>query len=263
MSGSTNRPLVLGSRASKLAQIQTDIVKNALSTQFPDQEFQIQLMATEGDKNQTQALYLMGGKALWTKELEVGLLDGSIDLIVHSLKDVPTILPDGCALGAILEREDPRDALVVKEGLEYKTLEELPDGSIIGTSSVRRVAQLKRSFPKLEFRDVVRTYFNIKLVYVAYLHHCLPSARQFVSISSSFEVTKTHGLIGTLDLPSLMPQMDLTLQSFSPLQDLSALDAEIESHPPLVHQSYFQQSAKPLLDWKFDLMTHTLPKSCL
>ena len=182
MSGSTTRPLVIGSRASKLAQIQTDIVKNALSAQLPDQEFQIQLMTTEGDKNQSQALYLMGGKALWTKELEVGLLDGSIDLIVHSLKDVPTTLPEGCAIGAILEREDPRDALVVKEGLEYTTVEELPVGSIIGTSSVRRVAQLKRLFPKLEFRDVVRTYFNTKLMYCVYLHYCLPSARQFVRL---------------------------------------------------------------------------------
>jgi len=90
------------------------------------------------------------------------LLDGSIDLIVHSLKDVPTTLPEGCAIGAILEREDPRDALVVKEGLEYKTLEELPDGSIVGTSSVRRVAQLKRLFPKLEFSDV-RGNLNTRL----------------------------------------------------------------------------------------------------
>ena len=185
MSGSTNRPLVIGSRASKLAQIQTEIVREALSAQFPDEEFQIQLMATEGDKNQSQALYLIGGKALWTKELEVGLLNGSIDLIVHSLKDVPTTLPEGCAIGAILEREDPRDALVVKEGLEYKTLEELPGGSIVGTSSVRRVAQLKRQFPKLEFRDVVRIYFDINIVYPIYLHYYLSSARQFVSLTSS------------------------------------------------------------------------------
>ena len=220
-------------------------------------------MTTEGDKNQSQALYLIGGKALWTKELEVGLLDGSIDLIVHSLKDVPTTLPEGCAIGAILEREDPRDALVVKEGLEYKTLEELPAGSIVGTSSVRRVAQLKRLFPKLEFRDVVRTYFNIKLMYFVYLHYRLPSARQFVSTTLSFEVTKTHGSIEILDLPSLMLQMVLIPQLFSPLRDFSALDTEIESHPSSVHQSYFRQLVKLPLEWKFDLMIHTSPKSCL
>ena len=72
------------------------------------------------------------------------------------LKDVPTTLPPGCELGAILEREDPADCLVVKKGLSYKKLEDLPEGSIVGTSSVRRVAQLRKSFPKLVFQDVVR-----------------------------------------------------------------------------------------------------------
>jgi len=104
----------------------------------------------------------MGGKALWTKELEVGLLEGEIDLIVHSLKDVPTTLPDGCELGAILEREDPSDCLVVKSGLPYKTLDDLPGGSVIGTSSVRRVAQLRRAYPKFKFADV-RGNLNTRL----------------------------------------------------------------------------------------------------
>ena len=113
-------------------------------------------MTTEGDKNQSQALYLLGGKALWTKELEIALKDKSVDMLVHSLKDVPTVLPDGCEIGAILEREDPVDSLVVKQGLPYKSLEELPDGSVVGTSSVRRVAQLRRLFTKLRFLDVVR-----------------------------------------------------------------------------------------------------------
>lgn len=149
------KPLVIGSRASTLAQIQTSIVERALQAAHPTHSFEIQLMTTEGDKNQSQALYLLGGKALWTKELEIGLLDGSIDLIVHSLKDVPTVLPEGCDLGAILQREDPRDALVVKKGLEWKRLEDMPEGSVIGTSSVRRVALLRRAFPHLSFRDVV------------------------------------------------------------------------------------------------------------
>jgi hydroxymethylbilane synthase len=113
-------------------------------------------MSTAGDKNQSQALYLLGGKALWTKELEVALKDGTVDMLVHSLKDVPTTLPSGCLLGAILEREDPADSLVVKQGKPWKSLDDLPDGSVVGTSSVRRVAQLKRKFPKLQFLDVVR-----------------------------------------------------------------------------------------------------------
>jgi hydroxymethylbilane synthase len=96
---------------------------------------------------------------LWTKELEVAMLEGGVDAIVHSLKDVPTSFPPGCELGAVLVREDPSDALVVKDGLPYKSLEEMPDGSVIGTSSVRRVAQLRRMFPKLKFADVVRGSF--------------------------------------------------------------------------------------------------------
>jgi hydroxymethylbilane synthase len=112
-------------------------------------------MSTEGDKNQSQALYVLGGKSLWTKELEVALLEQDVDILVHSLKDVPTVLPDGCELGAILKREDPADSLVVKKDLPYKTLQDLPDGSVVGTSSVRRVAQLKRQFPRLVFKDVV------------------------------------------------------------------------------------------------------------
>ncbi len=150
------RVFTVASRASQLAQIQTNIVVDALRAAFPALEFTTSFMSTEGDKNQSQALYLLGGKALWTKELEVALKENVVDMLVHSLKDVPTTLPDGCELGAILEREDPADSLVVKHGLPYRSLEELPDGSVVGTSSVRRVAQLRKGFPKLQFMDVVR-----------------------------------------------------------------------------------------------------------
>lgn len=119
-------------------------------------------MTTEGDKNQSQALYLLGGKALWTKELEVALKENVVDMLVHSLKDVPTTLPPGCEIGAILERENPVDSLVVKQGLPYKNLEDLPEGSVVGTSSVRRVAQLRKSFPGLVFLDV-RGNLNTRL----------------------------------------------------------------------------------------------------
>lgn len=151
----TSKTVVLASRASKLAQIQTDTVRDVLERAFPSRAFETSFMATAGDKNQSQALYLLGGKALWTKELEVALQEGEADMLVHSLKDVPTMLPAGCEIGAILEREDPVDCLVVKRGLSYASLEDLPDGSVLGTSSVRRVAQLRRSFPRLQFLDVV------------------------------------------------------------------------------------------------------------
>jgi len=133
-------------------------------------------MSTAGDKNQSQALYLLGGKALWTKELEVALKDKEVDFLVHSAKDVPTTLPDGCVIGAILEREDPVDSLVVKKGKEWKSLDDLPEGSVVGTSSVRRVAQLKRKYPKLQFLDVVRILSSRPNTQglILRLKHCFP-----------------------------------------------------------------------------------------
>lgn len=153
MSG--GRYFTLASRPSKLAVVQTELVLTTLQNKHVDVDFKTRYISSAGDKNQTDALYLMGGKSVWTGELEAALLDGSVDLVVHSLKDVPTILPTGMEIGAILEREDPADGLVVKDGLPFRSLDDLPDGSVIGTSSLRRVAQLKRSYPGLKFIDVV------------------------------------------------------------------------------------------------------------
>lgn len=149
------RTFTLASRSSQLAQVQTYLARDALSSKFPDVKFDTSFMSTAGDKNLSQALYLLGGKALWTKELEVALKEGAVDMLVHSYKDVPTELPAGCEIAGVLEREDPVDSLVVKKGLEWKTLGELPAGSVVGTSSVRRVAQLRRQFPDIVFQDVV------------------------------------------------------------------------------------------------------------
>ena len=153
MSGS--RSFTLASRPSKLAVVQTELVLTALQRVHADTEFKTRYISSAGDKNQTEALYLMGGKSVWTEELEAALLDGNVDLVVHSLKDVPTALPAGMEIGAILEREDPVDCLVVKDGLPFSTLDDLPEGSVIGTSSLRRIAQLKRSYPGLKCIDVV------------------------------------------------------------------------------------------------------------
>ena len=162
------RTFILASRASQLAQIQTNMVRDALQAAFPSASLDTSFMTTGGDHNQSQALYLLGGKSLWTKELEVALKEGVVDMLVHSYKDVPTVLPEGCIIAGVMEREDPVDSLVVRKGLPYKSLNELPDGSVVGTSSVRRVAQLKRNFPGLVFTDVVSDlshvdceYFNI------------------------------------------------------------------------------------------------------
>ncbi|KAF8060962.1 porphobilinogen deaminase, dipyromethane cofactor binding domain-containing protein [Lyophyllum atratum] len=169
---SSSRKFTLASRGSQLAQIQTNMVLASLQGLYPppstsdhDQHgptFATSFMATAGDKNQSQALYLLGGKALWTKELEVALKEREVDMIIHCLKDVPTTLPEGCSIGAILEREDPVDSLVVKSGKPWKSLEDLPAGSVVGTSSVRRVAQLRRNFPALQFLDV-RGNLNTRL----------------------------------------------------------------------------------------------------
>ncbi|KAF7356722.1 hypothetical protein MVEN_01007100 [Mycena venus] len=152
------RTFTLASRPSQLAQVQTNTVKASLETLYPPSEsslrFTTSFLSSAGDRNKSQALYLLGGKALWTKDLEVALKDGSVDILVHCLKDMPTMLPDGCVIGAILEREDPVDSLVVKAGKEWKSLDELPAGSVVGTGSVRRVAQLRRKFPHLKFLDV-------------------------------------------------------------------------------------------------------------
>ncbi|KAJ7462051.1 porphobilinogen deaminase, dipyromethane cofactor binding domain-containing protein [Mycena latifolia] len=159
MAESAPRTYTLASRASQLAKVQTNSVVASLESLFPPSapsspRFAAAFMSSAGDRNKSEALYLLGGKSLWTKDLEVALKEGKVDMLVHCLKDMPTALPEGCVIGAILEREDPVDSLIVKAGRGWKSLEELPPGSVVGTSSVRRIAQLRRSFPELKFLDI-------------------------------------------------------------------------------------------------------------
>tara|TARA_A100001035_G_scaffold180560_1_gene143600 strand:+ start:128 stop:1078 length:951 start_codon:yes stop_codon:yes gene_type:complete len=150
----TNFKLKIASRRSKLAMVQTLWVKEQLEKNIPDLEVTIEAMATQGDKILDVALAKIGDKGLFTKELEAQMLVGHADIAVHSLKDLPTNLPEGLKLGCITKREDPADALVVnKKNYCYK-LETLPAGSIIGTSSLRRLAQLRNKFPHLDFKDI-------------------------------------------------------------------------------------------------------------
>jgi hydroxymethylbilane synthase len=111
-------------------------------------------MATQGDKILDVALAKIGDKGLFTKELEAQMLLDRADIAVHSLKDLPTNLPEGLMLGCITEREDPADALVVHAKHKDKTLATLPQGAVVGTSSLRRLAQLRHHFPHLDFKDV-------------------------------------------------------------------------------------------------------------
>ena len=146
--------LRIASRRSQLAMVQTNWVRDELQKAHPALAITIEAMATQGDKILDVALAKIGDKGLFTKELEAQMLVGHADIAVHSLKDLPTNLPEGLMLGCITEREDPADALVVNaKNANYK-LDTLPEGAIVGTSSLRRLAQLRHHYPHLVFKDV-------------------------------------------------------------------------------------------------------------
>ena len=150
-----NRGLVIGSRGSKLALTQAEWVKTNLGLLVPDLAVQIDIIKTTGDVK-TEPLSVIGGKGVFTKELEDALLDRRIDIAVHSLKDLPTIIPEGLTIAAICERADPRDALVLRSGddPDDATLATLPERAVVGTSSQRRLAQLKHLRRDVIVKDV-------------------------------------------------------------------------------------------------------------
>ncbi|MFA5900418.1 MAG: hydroxymethylbilane synthase [Hyphomicrobium sp.] len=149
----------IGTRGSPLALAQAHQVAARLAAahQIPPEQCELVIIKTTGDRVTDRPLIEAGGKGLFTKELEEALYAGDIDLAVHSMKDVPAVVPPGLAIDAILEREDPRDAFV---SLKYGSLAEMPAGAVIGTSSPRRQAQALRARPDLEivgFRGNVET----------------------------------------------------------------------------------------------------------
>ena len=150
----TIQKLRIATRRSKLAMVQTLWVKEQLETNLPHIEVTVEAMATQGDKILDVALAKIGDKGLFTKELEAQMLIDKADIAVHSLKDLPTNLPEGLTLGCITKRENPSDALVVNKKNEKYTLDSLPSGSIVGTSSLRRLAQLRFNYPDLIFKDI-------------------------------------------------------------------------------------------------------------
>jgi hydroxymethylbilane synthase len=150
----SERTIRIGSRKSQLALVQTYWVQEQLQQHYPNCQFEVETMSTQGDKILDVALAKIGDKGLFTKELEVGMLNNETDFAVHSLKDLPTKLPEGLVLGCITERVNPADALVVNEKNQDKQLHSLPEGAVVGTSSLRRLAQLRHHFPQLTFKDV-------------------------------------------------------------------------------------------------------------
>ena len=140
--------LVVGTRGSNLALVQTNWVVEQLKKNNPNIEFEIKIIKTKGDLIKDLPLDKIGDKGLFVKEIEKSLLDKEIDMAVHSMKDMPSYLPEGLKFAHSPRREDPRDALIFREG--YKTLEDLPQGAKIGTGSKRRKYQLLKHRPDLE-----------------------------------------------------------------------------------------------------------------
>ncbi len=143
-----SKPLRIGTRGSPLALAQAAIVRDALAAAHPDlPRGEIVVIRTTGDRVQDRKLDEIGGKGLFTKEIEEALLSGSIDLAVHSMKDMPTFLPEGLIIDCLLKRADPRDALFARD---CASIAELPKGATVGTSSLRRQAQLLALRPDLK-----------------------------------------------------------------------------------------------------------------
>ncbi|MEN3039617.1 MAG: hydroxymethylbilane synthase, partial [Candidatus Kryptonium sp.] len=143
--------IIIGTRGSKLALWQTEFVKEKLSKVVPDLEFEIKIIKTTGDKILNSPLSKIGDKGIFTREIEIELLNGKIDMAVHSLKDLPTKLPDGLTIGAVTEREDVRDVLISRNNLK---LVDLPLNSVIATGSLRRRAQLLNMRPDFQFVEI-------------------------------------------------------------------------------------------------------------
>ncbi|WP_457644447.1 hydroxymethylbilane synthase [Persephonella sp.] len=141
----------IGTRKSKLALWQANYVADQLKKYFPDLKVELVKIVTKGDKILDVPLAKVGGKGLFVKEIEEAMLRNEIDIAVHSLKDVPTYFPEGLGLVAITEREDPRDAFL---SVKYNSIEEMPEGSVLGTSSLRRKAQIMMKRKDIRIEDL-------------------------------------------------------------------------------------------------------------
>jgi len=149
----------IGTRKSQLALWQANWVKSRLEEMYPGIEVELVKIVTKGDKMTDVPLAKAGGKGLFVKEIEEALLDGSVDLAVHSMKDVPALIPEALDIAAIPEREDPYDALLSQSG---DVLHHLPEGAKIGTSSLRRTAQLRMLRPDLNI-EILRGNLDTRL----------------------------------------------------------------------------------------------------
>jgi hydroxymethylbilane synthase len=146
--------ICIGTRGSELALWQTNHVRSLLGTRFPDLTVDVQVIKTTGDKILDSPLAKIGDKGLFTKELEIALLEGKIDLAVHSCKDIPTEIPDGLIISAILEREDVRDVFIANSKNRNIAFKNIPKNSAVATGSLRRKCQLLNNRPDLQIVDI-------------------------------------------------------------------------------------------------------------
>lgn len=146
-----DRTLRIATRKSALAMWQAEYVRDALQAHYPELQIELVPMSTQGDKILDTPLAKIGGKGLFIKELEVAMLEGRADIAVHSMKDVPVEFPEGFGLHVICERENPFDAFVSNQ---YASIDDLPEGAVVGTSSLRRQCQLRKRRPDLEIKDL-------------------------------------------------------------------------------------------------------------
>jgi len=145
------RAFRIGTRGSKLALWQANFISSLISEKYPELRTEIQIIKTTGDTMLSSPLSEIGGKGVFVKEIEEALLSQKIDIAVHSMKDVPTILPEGLCIGAVAKRHDPRDVLISKDGL---TLSKLPEGARVGTGSLRRASQLLHNRPGVKIVSI-------------------------------------------------------------------------------------------------------------
>ena len=153
----------IGSRGSELALWQTYHVKALLEARFPGITIEVQTIKTTGDKILDAPLAKIGDKGLFTKELEIALLDGRVDIAVHSFKDVPTVLPDGLTIAAVLEREDVHDVFIANQKKSHRTFASLPPNAVIATGSLRRKCQLLNAHPDMQIVEI-RGNLNTRLI---------------------------------------------------------------------------------------------------
>ena len=193
------KKVVIATRESRLAMWQAEHVKSLL--QARGHEVSLLGMTTQGDQILDRSLSKVGGKGLFVKELEVALEEGRADLAVHSLKDVPMDLPEGFALACVMEREDPRDALVSPR---YENLEALPQGAVVGTSSLRRVVLLRAVRPDLKI-EPLRGNLDTRLRKLdAGEYHAIVLAsaglKRMTALSIYLSLTVAQGAAATTDI---------------------------------------------------------------